>query len=534
MKQNPTINSDELKCQLIEYFSAPLVISSNMQLLPEHINHEESRVANECSLIELDQRARYLDSSIWMQFHHLTNIGTIHECDLRFASDFGLYNVENMRIIRGFNARLCENALIDNPFSERFKSFAAYLFSSEGYNKGACSLIMKKIREYVKPLTLELKILFVTSEKSYMVNEWDHKINKFAIIKELFEENTQKSGNFSDFCKVSVFPMPSTRTDKPVVDTVIKDNGCDGSNEKLQINLFIDFVESSNVVPPQQRTNSYDLVKTRIQQCRYDIIMLHYFIDEHGDLPTTKFLKEIKDFSEDTLDSLPFINYRGPLKKFWFFFASTYSTAMRETMRTENMHYSEKYWNISRGACPLATPYLFLHNFFFQLKRMIQAFMLRNYSRLSSPPEELNQVTTLIDFLYYIFGENVQKTVRKHAVDNFNAFLNLKSMYHTICKDYYGVSIHDMPKAEDDITSGSIFIQSLFPDIKYYSNQFWEHMQHLMYLTTYGNTGQWNAMWDDYMCVKYALNQANKDIQTEPKVTQLIERYITELKLHHM
>lgn len=222
----------------------------------------------------------------------------------------------------------------------------------------------------------------------------------------------------------------------------------------------------------------------------------------------------------------------GPNGVYYFMFISAYCTAVQERMRMEGFRTKTDYWFLDRGACPLNTPHLFLYS----LKRMVdnRFEMLTNHSSQlykdialqNCESVDVNLSHTLISFLSVIF----EKDERKRCVLGFNAFLNLRRMYDSVKNDYY---------TGENSCKSSPLIKSLFPDIPYYSNSFWEHLQNLVYLTAFGTIRQWPEMWEDYIFIKGKLKKAEDKIWKElsedekkknTKPSILIRDYILSLK----
>ncbi len=245
---------------------------------------------------------------------------------------------------------------------------------------------------------------------------------------------------------------------------------------------------------------------------------------------------------------------RGPLNKFWIFFISTFSSAIREDFRVHDMHYSEKFWHTERGACPVITPQLFKNNFYFMLNRQIEE--LTDIGIVKG-----DGIITVIDYLCEIFssteGKSTEKqstdAVKEKAVKNFNSLLTLKSHYNKLFKDYFfdlsnerECSHKSTNAKEDPVTEkGSLLVRSLFPDLKFYGHTFWEHLQHLLYLVAYGNPSQTNVMWHEYMCIRHILKEANTAIEqikaknnnstpvSNCDICDMIENYLTEYIQHN-
>ena len=88
---------------------------------------------------------------------------------------------------------------------------------------------------------------------------------------------------------------------------------------------------------------------------------------------------------------------------------------------------------------------------------------------------------------------------------------------------------HDVYDEDSDLDwlhkRGSLLVYSLFPDIKCYSNAFWEHMQQ-------------PEMWEEYVFVRDRLKEAEQKVQTVNNcpfrkvrlLSDKIEDYIIQLR----
>lgn len=218
---------------------------------------------------------------------------------------------------------------------------------------------------------------------------------------------------------------------------------------------------------------------------------------------------------------------KGPFGKFWIFFISAFSNAISEKMLSEGMHYNTDYWHIARGACPTTTPELFRYNLMslmhHQLKHITE---IDEWESVDDQKHNKQKVITLMDYLSYLFDD--LGDVRIRAIDNFNSLLHLRSRYDRLKNDYY---MGGKEKGDEAIKNGSPLVQVLFPDMNCYSNAFWEHTQHLVYLIAFGNILQWNEMWDEYIFIKENVKSAEKATSKQnEKLHEKIEKYIIGIK----
>lgn len=292
---------------------------------------------------------------------------------------------------------------------------------------------------------------------------------------------------------------------------------------------------------------------------RYDIILLDYLLDKLTDNNTREYsyylLKIIDDIYQNKIDKslcnalgiklnlsdniyklevlegqFKNINIKklmGPNGKLYFMYISAFVTAISERLQEQSLIRDTNYWHIGRGACPTNTPQLFLY--------YLYRLMEKRYSEMVFDEAEGIYVHTLIDLLDVIFISEPGK-IKGNATKYFNTLLNLRRKYNLMKNDIYP----DEFSNKDWLNRrGSLLVYSLFPDIQYYSNSFWEHIQQLIYLTAYGTIRQWPEMWEEYIFVRESLKKAETDIKERrekriddkgdmPSVQ--IEKYIIQLK----
>ena len=212
----------------------------------------------------------------------------------------------------------------------------------------------------------------------------------------------------------------------------------------------------------------------------------------------------------------------GPDDRLFFMHISAFVFAIQERLQEQHLLRSEPFWHIARGACPINTPNLFLYYLYRAMEKRYESIMKQGNE----------SVGLLINLLSEIFEGNP----RMQSVNKFNTLLNLRAQYNRIKKDVYKEERELLNmKAGDSFINGcspldcrsSRLISSTFKDILYYGNSFWEHLQHLIYLTAYGTIRQWTEMWEEYTFIKPKL-ELNGD--KGRKVCKAIENYIIDLK----
>lgn len=273
---------------------------------------------------------------------------------------------------------------------------------------------------------------------------------------------------------------------------------------------------------------------------RYDVVLLDYLLGDRADKKGREYsyylLELISGKCAKGDENLPceFLGveneYRaaskadllGPDSCLYFMHISAFVSAIEERLREQHLLRNESFWHIAHGACPTNTPELFLY--------YLYRIMEKRYESIMKQDGQI--VGTLIHFLGKIYEENP----RMQSVNKFNALLNLRAQYNRIKKDVYKEERELLNMKEGDSfikgcspldCRSSRLISSTFPDILYYGNSFWEHLQHLVYLTAYGTIRQWPEMWEEYSFIKPKL-ELNGD--KGKKVCEAIENYIIALK----
>lgn len=289
---------------------------------------------------------------------------------------------------------------------------------------------------------------------------------------------------------------------------------------------------------------------------RYDLILLDYLLDSKNDCAEREYsyylLKIIDGICRDNVDESlcakfgirikkegETLNYRiqgndgdsrcfdrkelvGPDGRLYFMHISAFVFAIQERLQEQHLLRSEPFWHITRGACPTNTPELFLYYLYRAMEKRHEAILKQGDETIGS----------LIDFLNKIF----EKNPRMQSVNKFSILLNLRAQYDRIKKDVYKEERELLNmKAGDEFINGcspldcrsSRLICSTFEDILRYGNSFWEHLQHLIYLTAYGTIRQWTEMWEEYTFIKPKLELSG---DKGKKVCKAIENYIIDLK----
>ena len=420
------------------------------------------------------------------------------------------------------NARLLENSYVATCGYGGHEIISPFLFHSEQ--------TMKKKLENWGSLQHNWRFLLVddhaVKDLGYAKTHNTTPIGKSHIIAECFN-NASLSTN------IECFDMNSDDSSKKPFYSVLCQNKTYGRNY-----IKIDCV------------TSIDRAFKLVTSSRYDLILLDYKLGEKCEGNAIEFGYELLERIHDKHEELTNNGKIGPAGRFYFMFISAYTTAVSQRFLKEGYRISTKYWFIDKGACPTNTPYLFLYS----LKRLMD----KRYESLIKHGKNLitalkidssnKPIITVIDFLNTLYSPEEEKTVRERCKNGFNAFLLLRSTYDIIKYDVWDGKIHkkkDLERDEKFVASEeneSKLVHSIFPDVICYNNTFWEHMQHLVYLSAYGTNRQWPEMWEELQSVSDILNNAEIEIakyvtknnppdnNTTHTIVRLIRNYILDLK----
>jgi len=218
----------------------------------------------------------------------------------------------------------------------------------------------------------------------------------------------------------------------------------------------------------------------------------------------------------------------GPNGRFFFMFISAFTTAVHERMLEKGYGKTEPdLWFIGDGACPTNTPCLFAYQLLLLMRYRIKDLSLDNEGGF----------LTLIDLLKEIFvnadPRDKLTDVRERAHNHFNHVLFMRDKYKKLENDLLeedekktmtGKEIMNMPS--------SFLIQSAFQYVHHFSGAFFEHLQHLIYLTAFGTIRQWTELWEEYVFIHKTLLRYDDLTGGADGLTinQAIRDYIIQLK----
>ena len=447
-----------------------------------------------------ERRARYLDSSIWCRY--AANEQEAVEIRKQFARnrELGLYRCNNGKEYLEFWARMLVNSRIGEFESSGHCKIVPTVFHSEGE-------MASKTGELVK----QAKATFAGRAAANRPLLW-----KFLLVDDHARENLSV-GNCS---KLAVI--------------------CEALSRLFPVEIYHNGAYTPYPMAEQIRPKLGGLCRVRIHYAetkagaleeikrqRFDIILLDYLLNKAG---TTGF-----DTSDELLEEIKSVTHeeqRGPMGCLWFSNVSAFANAIDGRLTAKGMPYTTKEWRVDKGACPINTPELFVHN--------LLSFMLRQVDWLTRLPggaehgeREPKEIRTLIDLLRVVFIPK-DGSARDAAKLYFHAFLKIRADYEVLRKDLeYGLDSEAdkrRPKKLEENPFKSEIVFSLFPDIAHYTPAFWDHMLHLIFHTAHGSPQQWPQLLVNFKETKEILRRAGDDSAADTEaVVKAIEGYIIGL-----
>ena len=513
-----------------------------------------------------DRRLNFLDSSIWIRYATEKNLKEVKDEILNFHNN-GLYNLSKAKESKELSERLVLESRLD-PMGGHGDYVIPFLFHSESEMKEAADEIISQIKNRKWRFLLVDDESYIDGKKKTetdceyeksLKNETEEEIetrtqcSRCKIISDVLSkdcnficccakyENNYYKGNKSN--KFNRYHCPCKKRAVEDADKINIEIQCvrgvkDAidkltSTEEYDIILMdylLGYEDSDNAKKTREYSNEIlqevkdvfgpsNLIDKKIS-------WLNRYVDNceiNKNNTEEKVTNKIVEIDEKLLRNIKGVNGR-----FWFFFISAYSIAVHERLLNEKFLHNTEYWHIEEGASPITTPHLFRYLLFSLMERQIQAI-----TRLENKIDGI----TLLDLLLLIF-ENT-KEVRQQAIINFNNIMRIRLIYDKI---KYDVILNgNRQKKEYDIEKSPLAL-SLFPDIKYYDNAFWEHVMHLVYLSAYGTIRQWHDMWEEFVLIKpyllkayndMVIDKGGQEISANPKAIDIIkgvERYILDLQ----
>lgn len=421
-----------------------------------------------------------------------------------------LYDFPISKEFADFNARLLQVSYIrsfdNNPHKGHTNFISPFLFHSEWKMK-------KRIKEgnvsnesdvSYKYLTLcKWRILLVDdyANKPLLKDDYDNNkdLNPYGKLKIIINDINKIRKHNIAWC--TPFPDGISERDATQSTDIHLQWNYENTACNSETNIYIVYV--------QTKDEAWMIMK----HFRFDFVLLDYLLGDGGDVNQREYTYELLDKIREEYDnvqrnnklSIPekriALSWIAPLNKLYFMYISAFVPAISERLQEQGLIRDTPYWHIARGACPTNTPYLFLY--------YLYRLMEKRYNEMSLGKESGMSGHTLVDFLNNIFDDDFKK-VKYRASKYFNTLLNLRNKYD--------IMKHDVYDEDSDLDwlhkRGSLLVYSLFPDIKCYSNAFWEHMQQLIYLVAFGTVRQWPEMWEEYVFVRDRLKEAEQKVQS--------------------
>lgn len=487
-----------------------------------------------------------MDSSIW---NNVVVLDTEEESKKAFREatrnivenyDRGLYGLKIGTEYANLNARLLENAYIgtDDGKTAHSNFVSPFLFHSE-QNMG------RLIHEKLKPEGDAGKGLFEIIEKnkwrillvddyankmlksSDTVSEWSSDkqrkelcgTGKLNII--INDIQTIKQQNIAWCCPTDEEIKEVTESHKDMHSIYLWNN----TSKKADINDF-----NISIFCVRNIKSALAVLKS----AKFDIILLDYLLDEKPNKTGREYSYELLNEIQKEYDSVyrkeclfiregkKSLNWIGPLNRLFFMHISAFVPAISERLEEQGLIRDTRYWHIARGACPTNTPYLFLY--------YLYCLMEKRHVEMGLDTELGVSGHTLLELLSDIFSSKIGE-VKYKATTHFNALLNLRHQYDILKNDIFE---EDFEEPDWLYRRGSLLVYSLFPDIQFYSNSFWEHIQQLVYLVAFGTVRQWPEMWEEYVFVRDRIKMAERENVSSGCVhllSEKIEKYIIHLRI---
>ena len=444
-----------------------------------------------------DRRAHYLDTSIWCRYATSDSEADAIRCQFENYAKLGLYQSNVGKEHLEYWARACINSQFGKFSDSGHSQIVPNVFHSEGAMRVKSEALLARIKKDFARKPLTWKILLVD----------DH-------------AETALSGGANSQTKISSKLDVIRDVLSSVFSGVIHRK--DGSETKFGLSdglLTVHLYYTGKSKPIEETAQL-------IHRNRFDVILLDYLFiapdsETHG----------ISDFDTadqllDLLKTLPKAE-RGPLGKFWISNVSAFTSALRSMLLAQGLSFYEEFWNIDAGGCAINRPELFKHN--------LLAFMLQQLMKLTGNPfqkqsEESVRIITLLDLLQAVFLSK-DGNVCHRADIHFPDLLKFEKDCDLLRQDIeWGLSASERsPEKLKANSCKSEIVYSLFPDIVYYNNTFWDHLFHLVHLIAYGTQQQWPQMLANFKEIKHILLEANKDDVRAEELVDAIEAYIIEL-----
>ena len=287
-----------------------------------------------------------------------------------------------------------------------------------------------------------------------------------------------------------------------------------------------------------------DAAQYCLQKYQYEIVLLDYLLDfdkiegEHNREYGFQLLERLQEWNKKNKNEYPNLYIPGPHNRFFLLFISAFTTAVQERMLEKGFFKNETgLWFLGDGACPTNTPYLFSY--------LLMQLMRHRIRDLAS--EEEDAFYSIIELLGRIYirknpNKPLVQEVRSSANRYFNVFLFMRAKYEKLRKDIIIDDENKMESARENAKRimemrSSLLVYSVFKVVHYFSNDFFDHLQHLVYLTAFGTVRQSGEMMREYSSINKTLCDYDRIVDggqsTKGRnVSKAIHEYIIRLENH--
>ncbi len=444
---------------------------------------------NVYKLLNLDKRFRFFDSSIWFQYVPLTND---FKQDFKFALGTCAYNIYN-RIYPTlgayqsleFNLRLLKNSYV-HPIKEGKYAppITPFIFHSESRMR----ILAKRELAAIQKVEFKIAILDDLVKENLSTISLDNcRIKKGELIENLLKE----------------IHIPN--------EEYIGDNSKSSCQLKYQIKSFKEIPTTIISISKKEDENTENPIVAH----SYDLIMLNYAFDELSDEIKNleevdygfKFIEEIKNLDENKKDNIK--DYVGHNGRFFILPISTFPDTMQRKLRDLGISNIARYWEISEGVDPITTPELFRYRTFYILRRILMDYAKidLNEKSIYKKVEELLSIENKkgLNIFHTPFWEKYknEKEPRSNLLDIVKTITEKqeKNLHYEAIRQFpnvvrLGVKFKQLYKSRNSSPFAKEVIRLYFFDFDSYA---WDHLQHFIYLLSFGTFQQKEEMWEEYV-----------------------------------
>ncbi len=469
-------------------------------------------------LLQLDNRFRFFDSSIWFQYVAVTKRFVR---DLKMAIHNVHYNWENgiYRTVEAmesleFKLRLLRNSYVIN-FAERPSGpiVTPFVFHPESRMR---RLAMK---EQASILDVKWKLLFIDDLADKPLN--------YSKVFEKGETKKTKQGLIED-C-IAGKHLPKEYRSFPAYENTQK---IKAANIDL---ICVENINQGYSKITAQGKDEQDVIE------EYDLILLNYLFDfdsQKGEYEVNKnkvkygfhLLQNINAWTianeeNETLYE-EMLQRLGPTEKLYFLPVSTYDGAMEGKLHDLGIPLSHNYWEIGAGVDPITTPQLFRYRLFYLLRKQLENFVffqreiviskkeeiqesiqngfydkahLRTYQKESAPQSLLLKYVARIVEAY---DSNNARDLQYETLKLFPKIVELGARFKKLIAH----------KEKSKLAKG--ILENYFFNFDQFA---WDHFQHFFYLITYGTFQQKQEMWEEYIFLLQIIEQKQKGLKLKDK-----------------